>query len=142
MSSESARCLPTVTGLAAEVNQLLQQYEVPRNRPQRYPVPTEPGVYRLTQPGLEELGDEMAQLTEEGQWWPYPFVFSGWRTSEISLFETTPLPERTMDVPEIPNPELRHAIDAFAAELSKAFPSLDAAEVYEFSKRHTEQRYL
>lgn len=135
MSSENARCLPEATGLAAEVNQLLQQYSKPQSEPQRYPVPTEPGVYKLDQPGMEDLfEDEMAQLTETGQWWPYPFVFSGWRESEISLFKTTPLPHLTMDVPEIPNPEEAEAITVLTDELLEAFPSLERGAVVEYAR--------
>lgn len=136
MSSESARCLPEVTGLAADVNRLLEQYSKPRSEPQRFAVPTEPGVYKLNQPGMEDMfGDKMAQLTEDGQWWPYPYSFSGWRASEISLFETEPMPHLAMDVPEILNPEEASAIDALTEEILEAFPSLERGAVVDFARR-------
>jgi hypothetical protein len=67
-------------------------------------LPTVEGVYRIVSKTLPD--DEMVQLDNEGNWWPFPYVFSGWRTSELLNFERLEfLPDRSVDYPEIKNPE-------------------------------------
>lgn len=123
LRTENERCLPEKSGLAADVDRILQGYSA-RPEPKRYEVPTEPGVYR----GTDGKQDLRMQLDETGQWWPYPYSFSGWRVSEMSLFELTPLPELELDVPEIRNPELRNAVATMAEELLEAFPEIGDVE--------------
>lgn len=123
MRTESERCAPEKSGLAADVDKILQRYPA-RPEPKRYEVPTEPGVYR----GTNDKQDIRVQLDETGQWWPYPYSFSGWRVSEMSLFELTPLPDLAMDVPEIRNPELREAVDTLTEDLLLAFPEIGDVE--------------
>lgn len=122
MRTENERCAPEVVGFAADVDRIRRQYE--RSEPKRYEVPTEPGVYR----GINGKQDIRVQLDETGRWWPYPYSFSGWRVSEMSLFELTPLPELELDVPEIRNPELRDAVAIFTDELLEAFPEIGDVE--------------
>lgn len=124
MRTETERCLPEKSGLAADVDRIIRQHAHPRPEPKRYEVPTEPGVYR----GVNELQDIRVQLDETGQWWPYPYSFSGWRTSELSLFELTLLPELEPDVPEIRNPHLREAVAALTEDLLRAFPEIGDPE--------------
>lgn len=119
MRTETERCLPDKSGLAADVDRILQRYSA-RPEPKRYEVPTEPGVYTAKRDGQELT----VQLDGTGQWWPYPYSFSGWRSSELSLFGLTLLPELELDVPEIPNPELREAVDALTEDLLRAFPEI------------------
>ncbi len=132
MSTESERCAPKKVGLAADVDRLLRQHAQPRPAQKRYEVPTEPGVYRA----VNDWQDIRVQLDETGQWWPYPYSFSGWRASELSLFELTALPELEMDVPEIRNPEIRAGVDALSKELSDAFPEIENERIREFALKH------
>jgi hypothetical protein len=51
-------------------------------------LPTEPGVYLFT--GSVNDGSKhttRAQLDYQGDWWPYPFTFSGWREAELMTYE-------------------------------------------------------
>lgn len=138
MSSEDPRCMPEVTGLAADVNRVLGRHRRVREEPKRFSVPTEPGVYRAVRP----IGGEiLVQLSEQGQWWPYPYRFSGWRVSELSLFELFPLAELELDVPEILNPEVREAIQELTEDLLEAFPELDRKAVEAFSRKRIEASY-
>lgn len=123
LRTENERCLPEKSGLAADVDRILQGYSA-RPEPKRYEVPIEPGVYR----GVNDKQDLRMQLDETGQWWPYPYSFSGWRVSEMSLFELTLLPELELDVPEIRNPHLREAVAALTEDLLTAFPEIGDVE--------------
>lgn len=69
-------------------------------------LPTEPGVYEVE---TEVLGDDrLVQLDVDGQWWPYPYVFSGWRTSELLMFRSLkPRSDLQVDYPKIKDPEKR-----------------------------------
>ncbi len=119
LPTETERCSPKGSGLAADVDRILQRHST-RPEPKRYGVPTEPGVYSAKRDGQELT----VQLDGTGQWWPYPYSFSGWRVSELSLFELTLLPELELAVPEIPDPELREAVGHLTEELLRAFPEL------------------
>jgi len=70
-------------------------------------LPTEVGVYKVIDPLYEDDDeDELVQLDNEGQWWPYPYLFSGWRTSELLGFDKLELVEGVAtDYPKIKNPE-------------------------------------
>jgi len=129
------RCAPKVTGLAAEVEQLIALHSKPRREPERFPVPNTPGVYSALRPGDEEKHEMRVQLDTEGRWWPYPFIFSGWRASELSLFVLKPLPELASDVPEIPNPEKREAVERFAARLLEELPGVSEGDAERFARK-------
>lgn len=137
MSTENERCAPKKVGLAADVDRLLRQHAQPRPEPKRYEVPTESGVYRA----VSDWSDIRVQLDETGQWWPYPYSFSGWRTSEMSLFRLTALPELEMDVPEIRNPEIRSAVEYLAEKLSEAFPEIGDDRIREFALKHVTESW-
>lgn len=138
MRTESERCAPKITGLAADVEQIIRQHARPE--PLRQKVPTEPGVYRAVRPG--ELHGLTVQLDETGQWWPYPYSLSGWRASEMSLFELTAIPELELDVPEIRDPELRGAVEELAERLLSRFPEItDRARVKSFVLEYLRESY-
>lgn len=66
-------------------------------------LPTEEGVYKIIS---EVMTDTFVQLDNEGQWWPYPYSFSGWRNSELLVYPGLEVqPELTVDYPAIKNPE-------------------------------------
>lgn len=138
MTTDRERCAPKIVGEAAEVEKLLQRYARPK--PERHEVPTEPGVYRGYR---AEVDLEIhVQLDETGQWWPWPYSFSGWRTSEISLFELTPLPDHHPDVPAVRNPELRETVDTLTEDLFLAFPEIgDVERAHKFALDQLKDQY-
>lgn len=70
-------------------------------------VPDVEGVYRILSDDLVE-SERLVQRDNEGQWWPYPYSFSGWRTAELLTFAgLEPEPELEPDYPEIKDPEER-----------------------------------
>lgn len=70
-------------------------------------IPEAEGVYRIVSDEVSET-ERLVQLDDNGQWWPYPYVFSGWRTAELLNFDGLELePELKPDYPEIKNPEER-----------------------------------
>lgn len=93
---------------------------------QRYEVPTKPGVYR-SEPD-SALGVLTVQLGEDGQWWPYPFSFSAWRESELSLVQLKSLPHVSTDIPDIPDPELRERHETLLELLKRRFPNSSAKQ--------------
>jgi len=135
-----ARCLPEKTGLAAEVDAILAQHArpKPREEPERFELPTEVGVYRATSP---VIGEELVQLDETGQWWPYPYMFSGWRNSELSMFQFSEKLDLELDVPEIRNPQLREAIEDFTARLELSFPEVGRERLEAFSREYISEQY-
>jgi hypothetical protein len=74
------------------------------------------------------------QLGFDGQWWPYPFIFSGWRNSELELFAMESLPTLELDIPEIPNPELRAAVEELTLSAQEHFGS-DHATASAFARK-------
>jgi len=134
------RCLPEKVGLAAEVEAILAQHAQPkvREEPERFELPTEVGVYRATHP---VIGEELVQLDETGQWWPYPYLFSGWRNSELSMFQFSEKLEFELDVPEIRNPQLREAVEEFTARLELSFPEVARDRLEAFSLEYISEQY-
>lgn len=66
-------------------------------------LPVAVGVYRLDPAHFDE---KFAQVDEKGQWWPFPYSFSGWRNSELLLHALpTIAPELSVDYPAIRDPE-------------------------------------
>lgn len=139
---DGKRCEPQATGLAADVEKILRQHQNPPARPEpvRYPVPEKPGVYKGYK--ADVALEIFVQLDETGQWWPYPYSFSGWRTGELSLFELTELPELKPDVPEIRNPELREAVKSLSDELLAHFPEItDPERAQSFALEYLRPQY-
>jgi hypothetical protein len=67
-------------------------------------LPTEIGVYKIKSAALSEK-DLFVQRDDEGQWWPHPYVFSGWRNEELLIFPSLELqPELSVDYPAIKDP--------------------------------------
>lgn len=135
-----ARCLPEKSGLAAEVDAILAQHAQPQLREELElgELPTEVGVYRATHP---VIGEEMVQLDETGQWWPYPYMFSGWRNSELSDFRFSEKLDLELDVPEIRNPQLREAIEEFTARLALSFPEIGRERLEAFSRKYISEQF-
>lgn len=135
-----ARCLPKKSGLAAEVDAILAQHAKPKLREESAlgELPTEVGVYRATHP---VIGEELVQLDETGQWWPYPYMFSGWRDSELSMFQFSEKLDFELDVPEIRNPQLREAIEDFTARLERNFPEIGRERLEVFSREYISEQY-
>ena len=96
------------------------------------------GVYRAINP---VVGEELVQLDETGQWWPYPYMFSGWRNSELSMFQFSEKLDLELDVPEIRNPELREAIEEFTARLELSFPEVGRERLEAFSREYISEQF-
>lgn len=86
----------------------------------RTPTPTTPGVYSAHRDGRSFL----VQLDDRMNWWPYPYMFSGWRTSELEIMTLVPEPDLEVDVPEIYNPETRERLADLTARI-QAIPGAD-----------------
>jgi len=75
-------------------------------------LPTRPGVFEFLR--VEPHMVERVQLDEDGNWWPYPYLFSGWRESELKTFDAY---NRIMNlIPDAPNGTVQLKIEHQIAE--------------------------
>jgi len=80
-------------------------------------LPDVPGVYEFIRADSDM--NVTAQLSKDGDWFPFPYLFSGWRAGELFMFDSwEPRPELVSDIPAILNPEDESLVARLISEFS------------------------